>query len=117
MKVVQYLFAAALTMAVVWTFYGILDRVQAVPSTEGFADPSGASLQTSIQNIQLQNPTDSDAIQAHKTLLRYTKANFGKGIAIITNITNQFYGPGLTIRKDIDPSALLTNYTNPLQGP
>ena len=102
-------------MAVVWTVYGIIDRWNETPTKEGFE--AAESMDSAIKSIQLQTPTDSDAIQAHKTILRYTQTNMGKGIAIVTNIAQQFYGPGLTIRKDLDPSTLLANYSNPLQGP
>jgi hypothetical protein len=116
MNLVQCMFAAALTMAVVWTAYGLLDRWNAAGLKESFSDPP-IDMEAAIKKIQLQTPTDSDAIQAHKTILRYTQANANKGIAIVANLTEQFYGPGLTIRKDLDPATLLANYTNPLQGP
>jgi hypothetical protein len=109
-------------MAIVWTVYGAIDRWNAsgtmerkTTPKESFDNPP-ATTEAAIKALQLQNPTDADAIQAHKTLLRYTKADFKKGIAIIINIAHQFYGPGLSVRNDLDPATLLTNYTNPLEG-
>jgi hypothetical protein len=117
MNLVQCLVAAALTMAVVWTVYGLIDRwntvvvssVSPASTEEPFSDAEGPK--------DLPRPSDSDAIQAHKTLLQYTQANPSKGTAIVAAIAQEFYGPGLTVRKDLDPEALLANYNNPLQGP
>ena len=110
-------------MSVVWTAYGAIDRWNAAGTATGAA--AGAKTEAFeneknpeavLKSLQLQNPTDVDAVQAHKTLLRYTQYNYKKGIAIIINIANQFFGPGLTVRKDLDPSTLVANYTNPLVG-
>ena len=112
--------------------YGAVDRWNAIttgavttgaitesPQTgvikEQFENP-GINQET-LRALQLQqNPTDADAVQAHKTLLRYTQDNYPKGISIILNISRQFFGPGLSVRKDLDPATLLGNYTNPLVG-
>jgi hypothetical protein len=125
MNVLQSVFLAGFTVAIVLSLYAAMDRWNSVPVSvsvpvskkplEGFED-SPAVTDAAIQALRLQNPTDADAAQAHKTLLRYTQTNFNKGIAIIINIANQFYGPGLVVRKDLDPTTLLGNYTNPLQG-
>ena len=108
-------------MSVVWTAYGAIDRWNAAGTatgagvnTEAFENEKNP--EAVLKSLQLQNPTDVDAVQAHKTLLRYTQYNYKKGIAIIINIANQFFGPGLTVRKDLDPSTLVANYTNPLVG-
>jgi len=118
-------------MALVWTAYGAVDRWNAITTgaittgamratephatKESFDNP-GIN-QATLQALQLQqNPTDADAVQAHKTLLRYTQNNYPKGVSIILNIAHQFFGPGLSVRKDLDPSTLLANYTNPLVG-
>jgi len=120
MRLSHCIFAFILVVGVVLTVYSAIDRWNAArhPSTaptttrESFDNPTEAA----IRSIQLQTPTDADAVQAHKTLLNYTQHNYGKGIAIIINIAHQFYGPGLTVRKDLDPATLLANYTNPLVG-
>jgi hypothetical protein len=110
-------------MAVVWTAYGAMDRWNAagtaavdVQPTKTEAFETEKNPEAVLKALQLQNPTDVDAVQAHKTLLRYTQQDYKKGIAIIINIANQFFGPGLTVRKDLDPSTLVANYTNPLVG-
>ena len=131
MRLSHCIFAFFLTMAVVLSAYGAMDRWNSTttePTKESRSLKEAFDNQTektdatektekteaAIKALGLQNPTDSDAIQAHKTLLRYTQANFSKGIAIIINIAHQFYGPGLTVRKDLDPATLMVNYTNPL---
>lgn len=113
-------------MAVVWTAYGAMDRWHSAGTAETAETANTSSTSEAFENeknpeavlkaLQLQNPTDVDAVQAHKTLLRYTQGDFKKGIAIIINIANQFFGPGLTVKKDLDPSTLVANYTNPLVG-
>jgi hypothetical protein len=112
-------------MAVVWTAYGAMDRWNAAGATTAAVDVQPTKTEAFeteknpeavLKALQLQNPTDVDAVQAHKTLLRYTQQDYKKGIAIIINIANQFFGPGLTVRKDLDPSTLVANYTNPLVG-
>jgi len=129
MRLSHCIFAFFLTMAVVLSAYGAMDRWNSTTTEptkesgslkEAFDNQNTETTEktekteAAIKALGLQNPTDSDAIQAHKTLLRYTQANFSKGIAIIINIAHQFYGPGLTVRKDLDPATLMTNYTNPL---
>jgi len=123
MNLVQCLAAAALTMAVVWTFYGLIDRWNAVSvfpvvpvaPVSGTEEPFSDAGDT--KEPSRPTPSDSDAIQAHKTLLQYTQANPSKGTAIVAAIAQEFYGPGLIVRKDLDPEALLANYSPPLQGP
>ena len=123
MRLSHCIFAFLLTMAVVWTAYGAMDRWNAagtaavdVQPTKTEAFETEKNPEAVLKALQLQNPTDVDAVQAHKTLLRYTQQDYKKGIAIIINIANQFFGPGLTVRKDLDPSTLVANYTNPLVG-
>lgn len=123
MRLSHSIFAFLLTMSVVWTAYGAIDRWNAAGTATGAAAGVNTEAfeneknpEAVLKSLQLQNPTDVDAVQAHKTLLRYTQYNYKKGIAIIINIANQFFGPGLTVRKDLDPSTLVANYTNPLVG-
>ena len=118
MKFGHSVFVFLATLAAVWTVYGAIDRWNSIGTTtpkESFANPS-FNMETAMKSMQLQKPTDEDAIQAHKTLLRYTQQNYNKGVAIVINIAHQFYGPGLMVRKDLDPDTLLTNYKNPLEG-
>ena len=127
MRFSHCIFAFFLTTAIVLSMYGAVDRWNAVTTgaitesqqtgviKEQFENP-GINQET-LRALQLQqNPTDADAVQAHKTLLRYTQDNYPKGISIILNISRQFFGPGLSVRKDLDPATLLGNYTNPLVG-
>jgi len=137
MRFSHCIFAFFLTTAIVLSMYGAVDRWNAVTTgavttgavttgaitesqqtgqpKERFENP-GINQET-LRALQLQqNPTDADAVQAHKTLLRYTQDNYPKGVSIILNISRQFFGPGLSVRKDLDPATLLANYTNPLVG-
>ena len=59
-------------------------------------------------------PTDMDAIQAHQTLLRYIRNDYGKGVKFVMDLRDRFFGP-VPIRKDLDIRTLLDNYQNPLQ--
>lgn len=121
MNLVHCLVAAALTMAVVWTVYGLIDRWNSVLVSP--VDPASGTEEAFSDAGNTKDPprppvpSDSDAIQAHKTILQYTQAYPSKGTAIVAAIAQEFYGPGLTVRKDLDPEALLANYSPPLQGP
>jgi len=108
-------------MAGVFAFRSAIDRWAA---EEGFASQSPDTPTPDISADKLQSlrdaanptPTDDDAIQAHKTLLKYIQHDYKKGVYFVLNIAHQFFGPGLMIRKDMDPSTILANYHNPLQG-
>jgi hypothetical protein len=62
-----------------------------------------------------ENPTDQDAINAHKTLLIYTSQNVAKGLRFIKSIGKNFFVEPITLRTDIDPASLMNNYVSPLQ--
>ena len=121
MRVIEWLFLPIFVMAGVFAFRSAMDRWTAA---EGFASPTTDVPTTDIPADKLQSlrdaanptPTDADAIQAHKTLLKYIQNDYKKGVYFVLNIANQFFGPGLMIRKDMDPSTILANYVNPLQG-
>jgi hypothetical protein len=121
MRVIEWLFLPVFVMAGVFAFRGAIDRFT---TAEGFAAESPDTPLPEIPADKLQSlrdaanptPSDADAIQAHKTLLKYIQNDYKKGVYFVLNIANQFFGPGLMIRKDMDPSTILANYVNPLQG-
>jgi hypothetical protein len=121
MRVIEWLFLPIFVMAGVFAFRSGIDRWT---TAEGFASPTPDMPITDIPADKLQSlrdaanptPSDDDAIQAHKTLLKYIQNDYKKGVYFVLNIANQFFGPGLMIRKDMDPSTILANYVNPLQG-
>ena len=121
MRVIEWLFLPIFVMAGVFAFRSGIDRWT---TTEEFASPTTDVPTTDIPADKLQSlrdaanptPSDADAIQAHKTLLKYIQNDYKKGVYFVLNIANQFFGPGLMIRKDMDPSTILANYVNPLQG-
>jgi hypothetical protein len=121
MRVIEWLFLPIFVMAGVFAFRSAVDRFSA-GTTEGFASPDTPTPDIPADKLQAlkeaanPTPTDSDAIQAHKTLLKYIQNDYNKGVYFALNIGDQFFGPGLSIRKDMDPSTLLANYRNPLQG-
>jgi len=122
MRVIEWLFLPIFVMAGVFAFRSAVDRFSTGIRTEGFESPDTPTPDIPADKLQAlkeaanPTPTDSDAIQAHKTLLKYIQHDYKKGVYFALNIGEQFFGPGLSIRKDMDPSTLLTNYHNPLQG-
>jgi hypothetical protein len=126
MRVIEWLFLPVFVMAGVFAFRSAVDRWS---TAEGFASPTPdvrttdmpmtdipADKLQALRDAANPTPTDDDAIQAHKTLLKYIQNDYKKGVYFVLNIANQFFGPGLMIQKDMDPSTILANYRNPLQG-
>lgn len=114
MNLAQILSLALFTMALTFTIYVWTDRMR-----EGFVDSPNASLdEATIAKIKSSinsTPTDKDAIQAHQTLLRYIKNDFGKGVKFVTDFGKRFF-TNPTIREDLDVKTLMNNYSSPLQG-
>ena len=141
MRVIEWLFLPVFVMAGVFAFRSAVDRWS---TAEGFASPTPDVRTTDVRTTDVATsklpttdvpmtdipgdklqalrdaanptPSDADAIQAHKTLLKYIQNDYKKGVYFVLNIANQFFGPGLMIQKDMDPSTILANYRNPLQG-
>ena len=61
------------------------------------------------------NPTDADAVSAHKTLLRYIKNDITNGAKFINDLGKRFFGDNVPLRKDLNIQTLLDNYISPLQ--
>jgi len=126
MRVIEWLFLPIFVIAGVFAFRSALDRFAeaGMITKEGFESKGPDTPTPDIPADKLQalkeaanpTPSDADAIQAHKTLLKYIKNDYKKGVYFALNIGEQFFGPGLSIRKDMDPSTILANYHNPLQG-
>ena len=123
MRVIEWLFLPIFVIAGVFAFRSALDRFNN-SSMEAFESKGPDTPTPDIPADKLQalkeaanpTPSDSDAIQAHKTLLKYIQNDYKKGVYFALNMGEQFFGPGLSIRKDMDPSTILANYRNPLQG-
>ena len=111
---------AFFTMALVLTTYFWIDRIRGTNAilTESFDNPPG-SLKDSdlavLTNAGSYNPTDDDASKAYKTLLQYTKNDFGKGIKFVKDFGKRFFGKNVPIREDLDVETLMNNYSSPLQ--
>ena len=109
------------TAAVVLTIYAWMDRVRYsnryYKPTEGFQNnPLEIPTPDTIPVSLPKNPTDADAIAAHKTLLTYTSQNVAKGIRFMKAIGNTFFVQPVTIMTDFNPATLMNNYVSPLQA-
>lgn len=112
MKVEHLVSIGLFSMACVFTVYWVMDKIK-TPVKEGFDD-----LDNTINTLKATNepfPTDSDAVAAHQTLLRYMRNDFSKGIRFAQDFGKRFYGDNLPFRQDLDTRTLMDNYRSPLQ--
>ena len=88
-------------------------------SKEGFVNMNNTVLSNEVIKMISKNneptPTDLEAIQAHQTLLRFIRNDYGKGVKFVMDFRNRFFGEDVPIRRDLDIRTLLDNYQNPLQ--
>jgi len=111
MKISQLMSIGLFTIAVVLSMYAVRDRMRSY-NTEGFENP--VVVNTPLIEIP-DNPTDDQAVAAHKTLLTYTSQNLENGVRFMNAIGTQFFEPPFAIRTDFDPKTLMNNYISPLQ--
>lgn len=111
------------TAAVVLTIYAWMDRVRYsrryFKTTESFENPADPlSLPEPVGGVPgfvSQDPSDAEALAAHRTLIMYTSKNVAKGLRFMTSIGKTFFEQPVKIRTDIDPATLMNNYVSPLQ--
>jgi hypothetical protein len=123
MHVIQLISIGLFTAAVVLTIYAWMDRVRYsnryFKTTETFANPPDPLAVSepigTVPALVSQNPTNADAIAAHRLLLQYTSKNVANGLRFIKSIGNTFFKQPLDLRTDIDPANLMNNYVSPLQ--
>jgi hypothetical protein len=88
-------------------------------SKEGFISMNNTVLSDKVVEMIAKNnepvPTDQDAVEAHQTLLRYIRNDYGKGVKFLFDIRDRFFEGSPQIRKDLDIRTLLDNYQSPLQ--
>jgi hypothetical protein len=117
MHLSQILSLSLFTIALTLTVYVWLDRLRGTNASinEAFVDAKldDATI-AKINKAVNSNPTDDDAIKAHQTLLRYMKNDFGKGIKFVIDFGKRFF-ENPKIRKDLDVTTLMNNYSSPLQ--
>ena len=122
MNLTQMLSVACFTMAIVITVYVWMDRLRGTNAQieEAFENDTGhLTLKPSdieaLKSGMNTNPTDADAVNAHKLLLRYIKNDVPKGVKFINDFGKRFFGDDVPVRKDLNIESLLDNYVSPLQ--
>ena len=123
MRTSQLISIGLFTAAVVLTIYAWMDRARysnryfkPVEAFDNPTNPLATDIPTNLVTVnQPANPTDADAIAAHKTLLKYTNQNVANGLRFMKSIGKDFFVQPVTLRTDIDPSSLVNNYVSPLQ--
>lgn len=123
MHTTQLISIGLFTAAVVLTIYAWMDRVRYskryFTTPEGFQNPSDPlALPEPVAGVPAlvsQDPTDAEAVAAHRTLIQYTSNNVAKGLRFMTSIGKTFFKQPVTLRTDIDPATLMNNYVSPLQ--
>lgn len=120
MRIEQLVGIGLFTIALVLTIYTWRDRFASSkrPSAEGFAVSTDLMDDSTFKMLTKANettPTDQEAMEAHQTLLRYMRDNFGQGIKFARDFGDRFFGNNLPFREDLDVRTLLDNYQSPLQ--
>jgi len=122
MHATQLISIGLFTAAVVLTVYAWMDRVRYsnryYKSTENFQNPPNplAVATPDTVNVSLpKEPTNADAVAAHRTLLTYTSKNVANGLRFIKAIGDTFFVQPAVLRTDINPATLMNNYVSPLQ--
>jgi hypothetical protein len=116
MRVERLISIGLATMVTVATLYFWYDRWKGT-NAEAFIDMNQARAEAAdlIFNTKPIIPTDIEAVEAHKTLLRYVGGNLPNGIRIIKDLGQRFYGDNLPLRKNLETRNLMDNYRSPLQ--
>jgi hypothetical protein len=105
------------TFAMVLTIYAWVDVLtKRTVQKEGFTNPDLVSNEVINQLITANEPvpTETEAIKAHQTLLRYIRNDFSKGIKFVMDFGKRFYGDNLPLRPDLDPRTLMVGYVPPI---
>ena len=118
MKITELVSISLFTMALVITVYAWSDRITGrnAAITEAFATEMNPETARMLNDLTATTPTDTDAVNAHKVLLRYIQADWKKGIMFVMDFGKRFYGDDLPLRDNLDPRNLMDNYRSPLQG-
>jgi hypothetical protein len=118
MRIEQLIGIGLFTIALVLTVYTWRDRISVRKPVEGFASSTDLMDDSTFRMLTRANettPTDQEALEAHQTLLRYMRDNFGQGVKFARDIGDRFFGDNLPFREDLDVRTLLDNYQSPLQ--
>jgi hypothetical protein len=120
MRIEQLVGIGLFTIALVLTVYTWRDRlvVRKSAKVEGFAVKTDIISDGTYDMLLKSNertPTDQEAVEAHQTLLRYMRDNFGQGIKFARDFGDRFFGTNLPFRTDLDVRKLMDNYQSPLQ--
>lgn len=118
MKITDLVSISLFTMALVITIYAWSDRITGrnAAITEAFDTQMNAETASALADLTATKPTDLDAVNAHKVLLRYIQADWAKGILFVMDFGKRFYGDNLSLRDGLDSRHLMDNYRSPLQG-
>jgi hypothetical protein len=120
MRTEQLVGIGLFTMALVLTIYTWRDTIasrtkQRLEGFESSVDIMDKSTIDMISKANKRTPSDSEAVAAHQTLLRYIRDDFSKGVKFARDFGDRFFGPDLQFRKDLDVRTLMDNYQSPLQ--
>ena len=118
MKITDLVSISLFTMAAVITVYAWSDRItgRSAAITEAFDTQMNPETASALNDLMATTPTDTDANNAYKVLLRYIQADWTKGVLFVMDMGKRFYGPNMPVRDDLDVRHLMDNYRSPLQG-
>jgi hypothetical protein len=115
MKVSELLGFLLFTITIVLSYHFWASRWYAAAPrrTEGFDNLNTYVNKLAAANTQI--PTPEEAAVAYKTVLMFISNDFNKGIKLVADFGEKFFGKDLPLRNDLDPRRILDNYSNPLE--
>jgi hypothetical protein len=105
-------------MAAVWSLYYWMDRWRGYNKSlvEKFEDMPSITT-ADLERLAATNakpPTDKEADEAYRTLLKYIKGDFSKGAKFVFDFGEKFFPPNLPLKNGLNVDKILDNYMSPL---
>ena len=121
MKFYELLTLSLLTMGAAWSLYYWMDRwrghnkalVEKFEGDGGVPTITAADLER-LAATNAKPPTDKDAEEAYRTLLKYIKGDFSKGVKFVYAFGEMFFPPNLPLKNGLNVNTILDNYMSPL---
>jgi hypothetical protein len=123
MNIAELLSIGLFTIAVVITVMAWNDRLGGTNAAINEAFEGSSKMKDmdkeSLQQLEklTSGVSEEEASAAYETVLQFIKKDFARGAILVQDMTRRFYGNAApqNFREDLNVSALMDNYSNPLQ--